>query len=132
MATKAILVVDPDRFSLALSTQILELEGYEVSTAQSLAEATVLLSKSRFDLIITEALCQSKPLDFDPSFLTKIRALVGNTSIILLSTYASAGTVRPGTFGLADVVPKPFDIDDLVRKVNRVLGNAGPRLEEAR
>ncbi|MCL5264725.1 MAG: response regulator [Chloroflexi bacterium] len=132
MATKAILVVDPDRFSLALLTQILELEGYEASAAHSLAEATTLLSNSHFDLFITEALCQSKPLDFDPSFLTKIRALVGDTPVILISTYASSGMVRRGDFGLADVVPKPFDIDDLVRKVNRVLDNAEPRLEETR
>lgn len=120
MAAKKILVVDPDPALAALVTRILEEEGYEVTTVESLEEAIALLTRSTFDLIITEAFDQSDQFDFDPSFLAKLKQVAPAPPIILSSTYPSTDLLHAGDFGLAEVVPKPFDLDDLLQKVSRL------------
>lgn len=122
MATRRVLVVDPDVDISNLAVLILEEEGYQVTTCLSLSEAAELLSKSHFDLVITEAFNQKHPFDFDPTYLTTIMQAAPSTPVILFSVYADIGFPHPGRFGLADVVPKvQFDIHDLARKVRRVL-----------
>lgn len=122
MATKTILVVDPDPGLHNLLRLILEEEGHKVASAGHPAEAAKSLSNSHFDLVITEAFDQRDDFDFDPAFLARLRLVAGKTPIILFSTYVPDSRVREGQFGLAAVLPKPFDIDDLVCKINRVMG----------
>ncbi len=124
MAANTILVVDPDPDLTKLLAYILEEEGHKVTSAQSLTQAVDLLSKTRFDLIVTEAFGQTEVFSFDPSFLAELSSLAGGTPIILFSTYAADNAIRPGDFGLAEIVPKPFDIDKLVAKVALLLGKA--------
>lgn len=126
MATKAILVLDPDQAIADLLALILREEGYEVILAGSLEEASSALSARHFDLIITEALAQRDIFRFDPTFLAELKSLAGDTPIILCSVYPSTDHLCAHEFGLAAVVPKPFDIDRLSEKVNRLLGKAGP------
>lgn len=126
MSTKTILVVDPDTTVGTLIASILQEEKLKVTIAQSLEEASRLLSTSCFDLIITEAFNQKNQFDFDPSFLSEITSPECNAPILLCSTYASFGMPMPVDSGLSDVLPKPFDLDDLLNKVNRLLNNGGP------
>lgn len=121
VAAKTILIVDSDPALHNLLRLILEEEGYKVVSARCPAEATTLLSDSHFDLVITEAFEQQHDFDFDPSFLARFISMDGKTPIILFSTYVPDSRVREGQFGLAAVLPKPFDIDDLLCKVDRVL-----------
>jgi DNA-binding response OmpR family regulator len=125
VGTQSILVVDPDVNLSDLVADILSEEGYPVTTAQTLDEAVERLAKSHFDLVITEAFDQPMRFDFDPSFLAQIRAVAGATPIALFSTYASTDTLRAGQYGLADVLAKPFDIDEMIKKVKRVLDGKG-------
>ncbi len=126
MAKKSILIVDPDAVLSALLEDILGEEGYRVRSIRSLDEAVALLAEHHFDLVITEAYLQRGRLDFDPAFLPGLKAAAGDTPLVLLSTYTSTSTIHVGDFGLAQVVPKPFDIDDLLNKVARALGNTSP------
>ncbi|MDA8188240.1 MAG: response regulator [Dehalococcoidales bacterium] len=123
--TKTILAVDSDQGVGDLLAIILEGEGYEVAAAPSLEEAKALLVNSHFDLIITEAFDQSHIFTFDRNFVQELRSSAGTTPIILLSTYVAYDTFDPGEYGLAAVVPKPFDVDDLLQKVRKLLG--GPK-----
>lgn len=126
MATKTILVVDPDSSVSALIASILREENYDVTTASSLTEANALLSKSRFDLIITEAFRQASQFDFDPSFLSQILLPTYRAPVLLCSTYASLGNLNFDSSIIADVLAKPFDLDDLLVKVERLVNNGGP------
>ncbi len=126
MATKSILVVEPDASISEFLSLILSEEDYEVARASSLAEATALLSATHFDLIITEALSQSDAFRFDPAFLIQLRTTAGDTPIILCSTYASTCVITPPGSGLAGVLPKPFEIDDLQDKIISILGRMEP------
>ena len=120
VAVRQILVIDPDEKMSELFVQLFELEGYGVTAVESLAEAMARLSESRFDLIITEALDQQDPFNFDPAFLTRLRS-TANTPIILCSTAPSCDYLRASDFGLAAVVPKPFDIDRLLGNMRQAL-----------
>lgn len=122
-ATKAILAVDWEQLVGDLLAFILEEEGYEVTAVGSLKEAVALLESSHFDLIITEAFGQKHTFTFDPTFLRELRSLAGTTPIILLSTYAAYDKFDPDEHGLAAVVAKPFDTDDLLQKVRRLIGS---------
>ncbi|MBI4321798.1 MAG: response regulator [Chloroflexi bacterium] len=121
MAPRTILVVDPDPSFGSLLTLVLEEEGYKVTPVESLKDATELLSRSAFDALITEAFDQRDHFDFNPDFLERYCSVAPDIPLILFSTYVYGGTARAGKFGLADVIPKPFDIDDLLRKLDKVV-----------
>ncbi len=116
-------MLDPDPAIGAFLVPVLEEEGYKVTNIHRLEDATKLLSHRRFDLIIIEAFDQNNAFSFDPSFLTALRSLAVNTPILLCSIYLSTVSLRKGDFGLAEVIPKPFDLDKLLEKVNRLLGS---------
>ena len=128
MATKAILVVDPDAALGELIAQIISEDGYKVATVQSVAEVGPLMADSDFDVVITEAFGQMDQFNFDPTFLAELRAKIGDTPIVLCSTYPSTDTLHPGDFGLADIVPKPFTIDELQQSVKRALKKDRPTI----
>lgn len=104
---------------------ILEAEGYVVTAVRSLEEAKALLANSRFELIVTEAFGQKDTFTLDPTFLQELRSLAGATPLILLSSYVAYDTFDLGEYGLAAVFPKPFDVDDLLQRVRKLLG--GPK-----
>mgnify|MGYP005841631311 CR=1 FL=1 len=131
MADETILLIDPDEAVGASVAGILEGEGYKVTTIRSLPLAVELLSSSRFDLVMTEAFDQRRTFDFDPAYLSALRSAAGRTPIILISTYVSTDTIRAYEYGLADAVPKPFELNDLLEKVGEVLKKAGKTVDRA-
>ena len=124
-ATKTILEMDSDQCVGDLLAIIVEAEGYEITAVRSMEEGKALLANSHFDLIITEAFDQKHSFTFDPTFLRELGLLAGPTPIILLSTYVDYDRFDPGDYGLAAVIPKPFDVDDLLQKVHMQMG--GPK-----
>lgn len=126
MATKTILIVDPYEGIVDVMAQVFEMEGYEVSIVHSPQQAANLLAKHHFDLIISEAFRQSHVFDFDPAFLRDIQTSADGTPIVLCSISPSTHYVRARDHGLADVIPKPFDVGELLNKVDRVLGTVRP------
>lgn len=121
---KSVLVVDPDSPLGEFLALLLRKEGYETTLAQSLDKAITLLSVQAFDLIITEAFKQTNLFHFDPAFLDTFRERAPNIPIILCSVWASTDNLRKGNYGLAEVIPKPFDVDALLKKVSEVFGQS--------
>lgn len=122
---KSILVIEPYEDVASVFALVLGMEGYQVTSVESLQEASELLSMCCFDLIITEAFDQKALFEFHPAFLDDLKMAAANTPIILCSTYPSVDYLRAQDYGLAAILPKPFDIDDLTRKVGRVFEKAG-------
>ncbi|TAK34854.1 MAG: response regulator [Chloroflexota bacterium] len=119
---KSVLIVEPDEPLAALLELVLQEDGYTITLAHNLDEARDILCRSHFDAIITEAFNQGNLFSFDPRFLSDLQAAAGNTPIVLCSTDTYALGLRTGDFGLADVISKPLDIDDLPRKMRKVTG----------
>ncbi len=118
---KRILIIEPDEALAALLEMILQEEGYAVNVCYNLAAARLLLCHTRFDAIISEAFNQDELFSFNPGFLNDLWHAAGGTPIMLCSTDSYALGLHAGDFGLADIVFKPLDVDDLPRRVKRMI-----------
>lgn len=130
VALAKILVIDPDREILEIVKVLLSEEGFDVATAADLAEADGLLQQERFDLILTEAFEQEDYLTFDAKFLETLYQAASDTPVILFSVFPSVDQVRPEKYGLAGVVPKPFDVDKLLAKIEKALRDQVDRVSQ--
>ena len=118
--TPRVLVVDDDRVTRALLEEILAKEGYETDSADSGEAAVDKVKQSKdYDLVISDIRMGGKSgLDL----LREIRALGGETEIILITGFGSMETaieaVREGAF---DYVSKPFKIDEIKLAAKRAI-----------
>ncbi len=123
MATeKRILLIDPVFYMREFVHAALEYAGYEVTSVHTIREGCDVLARAGADLIITEAFDQPSPLTFEPRFLEKLRPYTKGTPILVASTYIEKSHSRAKSYGVDDVMAKPFDIDDLLTTVNSLIG----------
>ena len=117
--TASILVVDDeplvqDALEVSLSSQ-----GYRVATATSGEEALTRIEVQEFDVIVSDLVLPG--LD-GLAVLERSRTLNPRAGVILMTAYATLETaIAAFRRGACDYLEKPFDIDDLTRRVQRVL-----------
>ena len=114
--TKRVLVVDDEaglRLTIAAN---LELEGFEIVEAESGQQALELIAKQPFDLVLSDI---RMPGMNGVELFRRVRALYPDIPIVLMTAFALEGLVqealREGAF---TVLPKPFEIDHLVRAIS--------------
>ena len=114
------LVVD-DEPSLRLLCRVnLELEGFRVFEAPTLAEARELLDTKPVEVVILDVHVAG---DDGRDLLDELRASEAAVKIVMLTGSADLSNAR---FAAADsVISKPFDPLELIRTVRR-LGNGAP------
>ncbi len=102
-----ILVVDDEESLLAVLTQVLSKNGYEVTAAASGEEAWEIFQNDPFSLVITD-IVMKKMTGID--LLKKIKEKSPITQVIMMTSYASLDTVitalRSGAY---DYLFKHFD-----------------------
>ncbi len=110
---KTVLVVDDDA-SLGLLCRVnLELDGYAVVEARSIADARSVLEHTAFDAVLLDLHLG----DGDGGDL--LVSLAGARPPVALFT--GSGTIEPELAALAEgVLPKPFTLDDLLGTVRRL------------
>lgn len=118
---KHILVVDDDPTILDLVTQVLAAAGYEVRAAQDGLEAMDSLADGCPDLIITDV---NMPVIDGGTLVGIMRAREETKNAPVLGITALTDLRRANDAYFTDVIHKPFDIDDLVMVVDRLLGQA--------
>jgi CheY-like chemotaxis protein len=117
-------------------TRTLRREGYETTetsdgsdTVKVYSEA--MIAKSAFDLVLIDltiplgmggARAMQLLLQMDP----QVDAIVSS------GNRADPAMLQPSAHGFADVLPKPYDSEDLVRTVNQVMERRRKRLSEVR
>jgi DNA-binding response OmpR family regulator len=125
-----ILVVDDDRTVLSVLARRLEREGYRVRTADSGPAALTILSERWPSLAIVDLMMPG----MDGFVLSRrIKQMVDIPIIVLSAVDASEAKVSALEQHAEDYVTKPFDPDELVARVQRVmrrvpLGRATVRL----
>lgn len=121
-----ILVIDDDpQMRLALS-EALGKAGFSVYTAEDGNTARELMSKSCFDLVITDVRMPGGD-GFD--ILRYVKEKFPFLPVILITAYASVDSaVSAMKAGAFDYVEKPFSIDSLYSKVKRALGDGSGRI----
>ncbi len=113
-----LLVEDEENLQEALKLN-LELEDYEVTSAWSGVEALDIIQKEHFDLIILDVMLPE--LD-GISVVENIRLQNNNIPVLILSAKnSSADRVLGLKKGADDYLTKPFNLEELLLRVNKLL-----------
>jgi len=121
LALPAVLVVEDDRDIRDMVSTLLDLAGYAVRACATAEEALHALREESFDLVLTDyALPVRTGL-----WLSENAAAEGLTDDIpVMIVTAHPNVAAKGDY---EVIPKPFDIDDLIERVRQRTENARPR-----
>ena len=106
------------------ATRQLESRGYEVDTAEDGRRALALLEGGADpDAVLLDVMM---PAMDGIETLAKIRELDDKLPVIMLSVIGKAATiVEAMQLGATDYITKPFEHDDLIRRVGRIFASVG-------
>ncbi len=123
-----ILAVDDERAICIALQRLFAGNGWEVETACSREEAIDKLERGLFHLVITD-LNMQRP-DDGMELLRWIKQIRPETAVVMITAYGDERkAVEAMKLGAADYVPKPFDNDELLAKVERELERVAERRE---
>jgi DNA-binding response OmpR family regulator len=118
---KKILLVDDEEDLISYMASVLQEEGFDVSTRLSAEEALGKIAVDKPDLVIADVRMQ----EMDGFvMLEKIKLIKGfsNVPCIFLTAMDDRdGQQQAAKLGAAAYISKPFDLDELVGLVKRVL-----------
>jgi len=114
-----VLVVDDEKDTCLLLSQILEKEGYVVDSANSGMEALDILKKKKINLVITDL----KMPEMDGlTLIREARKLKSKTKFIMMTAYGEIETYLDAiNMGAFDYLNKPMEISDLRNAVKKAL-----------
>ena len=118
---KRILVADDDPVILRLIQVNLELEGYQVLTANNGEEAVATATAEHPDLVILDIMMPR--LDgYQACEQLKAEAATKDIPVVFLSAKAQQSDIEKGkTYGVDEYLTKPFDPTELLDVVERLV-----------
>lgn len=123
MARKKIMVVDDEESLVELVKAILKEEGYEVMAAMNGEECLDMLKTEKPDLILLDMMM---PGMSGREVCEKIKGNpeTKNLKIAFLTVakFSEIGKDSLKKMGVLDYITKPFDNDDLLRRVKKMTG----------
>jgi DNA-binding NtrC family response regulator len=114
---RTVLVVDDDASIRFLCRVNLELEGYTVRDAGTLDDARRQLSQGDVAMVLLDVHVGN---DSGVDFLDEVRRDHPSTPVVMLTGSVGGATLDGATPD--DVIPKPFQLEDLVGAVARFAG----------
>ena len=115
-----VLVVDDDRLMCWSLTRALNNAGYNVSVSNSGEEASEILQKQDFDLVITDfKMSGINGLDV----LKEVKRCCPPAKSILMTAFGSDAVEEQAKQYGAGYVNKPFQVSELVEYVRRLSGS---------
>jgi len=123
-----ILIVEDETIIRSALRRLLERNQYQVSEAGSVQEAQERFSIPSFDLIVSDLRLPGAPG-------TELIKLGQGTPVLIMTSYASLrSAVDSMKMGAVDYIAKPFDHDEMLQAVARILrdrqGNQGAPAEK--
>ena len=117
-----ILVIDDEDVVRMLVMEILDAAGYAVSGAESAERALTLLETTDFDLVVSDVVM---PGMSGPEVAQAVTSMRPGTQVLYISGYTDSAVGNHGVLesGIA-FLQKPFNADELSRKVREVLDSA--------
>ena len=113
-----VLVVDDEPKLGRYVAQMLDLDGHQVVRAAGGQEALARLAEEAFDVVVTDL---RMPEVDGIAVLRAARSLAGPPEVILMTAHATAeSAVEAMKSGAADYVTKPFSMDELRLRVQRL------------
>jgi DNA-binding NtrC family response regulator len=111
-----ILIVEDEAVIRRALRRLLERHGYEVAEAGSVAEAESRHESGSFELVIADLRLPGAPG-------TDIIARCEGVPVLIMTSYGSVkSAVDSMKLGAADYITKPFDHDELLLTVERLIG----------
>lgn len=127
MSPRAVLVVDDDRLLGTVIRDALKPAGLVVTPVHDAAAAREAVARLTFDVIILD---QCLPDGEGATLCSELLRANEHAKIIFITAFPSyEHAVKALRAGAWDYLNKPFELDELVRSVQRALGTA--RLERA-
>lgn len=119
---ESLLIVDDDvKLCEALSEELAEI-GYKVTSVNSADSALSFLETDQVDLILLDLKMPEKDGFY---VLNKLRESGKNIKVIVLTAYADIkSAIDSAKLGAADFVSKPYDLDELIITIRKVLQNS--------
>jgi two-component system, OmpR family, response regulator MprA len=114
-----LLVADDSETVLLMLQRRLELEGYEVITATDGVEALERLDSEKApDVILLDAMMPNKS---GTEVLEELRDSGSKIPVLMISAHLDAQEPdRMRKLGATDIIPKPFEWDDLIEKIEEL------------
>lgn len=118
---ETILVVDDEDDVRALARDVLETRGYTVLDTGDPRHALRIAREhsTSIDLLLTDVVM---PLMNGPQLAERLLELRPGTKILFMSSFEVSGILAPNT----PFIAKPFNIDELARRVRQVLDRRSP------
>lgn len=114
-----ILVVEDESVIRTALRRLLERHDYAVSEAASVADAVSGFELEKFDLIISDLRLPGAPG-------TDLIKKAGSVPVLIMTSYASLrSAVDSMRMGAVDYIAKPFDHNDMVTAVQRIISERG-------
>lgn len=124
------LVIDDEKLIRWSLRECLEKEGYRVETASSGKEARLLLEKELFDLALVD---YKLPDTTGIELVPRIREHSPGVAIIMITAHSSLeNAVQALRAGVNDYLTKPFEEENLLFRIQKVLENSRLRSQVAR
>ncbi len=118
--SKVLIVEDEDIIRTALR-KLLTRNKFDVKEAGSVSEATSKHKLDTFELIISDLRLPGAPG-------TDLIQLAGDVPVLIMTSYASLrSAVDSMRMGAVDYIAKPFDHDEMLAAIKRVIGKANTR-----
>ena len=116
-----ILVVDDDPEMCSLLSEVLRGEGFSVLTTGDSLEASRILKKEEFEVLITDLKMKGlKGLDL----LEEAKKVAPLTPVIIITAFGTIeSAIQAMKMGAYDYVTKPFQMDEIVLTVKKALEN---------
>jgi DNA-binding NtrC family response regulator len=116
-----ILVVDDDLGMCGMLSDVLKEEGFSVHTTGESLEASKILKKEEFDVIVTDLKMKGlKGIDL----LEVAHKMAPMTPVIIITAFGTIESViKAMKMGAYDYITKPFQMDELVLTVRKALEN---------
>ena len=113
-----VLIVEDDVDLRDALAQTLEVAGCEVRTANDGGEALQLMDKQRFSVVVTDF--QMQPMD-GHALLQEVRQRHPDMPVLLMTGHGTIQrAVRAMRDGASDYLVKPFEVSELVQRIERL------------
>jgi two-component system KDP operon response regulator KdpE len=126
--TLKVLVVEDDAEIRGLLRSSLAAEGFEVTTAVSLSEATALLKHDAPDLVVLDL---GLPDGDGAALVREVRRQSALPIIVASARNEQGGKIALLDAGADDYLVKPFSVDELLARIRVALRHRGSTLQPA-
>ncbi len=120
-ALKKLLVVDDEPEIVELVSLLLDGEGRRLLAAHDGQQALEMARREKPDLLLTDVMMPR----LDGRELCRQVKADPATDHVRVALMSAMRTLEPGECRADALIPKPFDLDEVVATVERLLGEAG-------